>query len=184
MEKKIIKEYVKKGLNATLLYPGIVYGPGDFNIFGQMLFDIVRGKFLGCPGKGNAIACFTYVNDLVDIMAKIIDRDDLKGENFILGGENIEFGEYLNLIAEIAGVKKPSHFPMAAAKFYGWLCEVNASLTKKMPYITRPTISAIKCNREYSSKKAIEELGYKITPLRKGLTETIEWYKNFIEKEK
>ena len=182
--KNIIKEYIKKGLKATLLYPGIVYGPGDFNIFGEMLFDIVRGKFLGCPGKGDSIACFAYVYDLVDIMEKIGDRDDIIGESFILGGENIKFGEYLDLIAEIAGVKKPRHFPMSGAMFYGWLCEVKANLTKKMPYITRSTVAAIKYNRNYSSKKAVDKLGYKITPLREGLTKTIEWYKNFIEKEK
>ena len=40
----------------------------------------------------------------------------------------------------------------------------------------------IKVNK--ASKKAIDKLGYKITPLREGLTETIEWYKDYIEKEK
>ncbi len=180
--KKIVKEYVEKGLNATLLYPGIVFGPGDFNIFGEMLFDIVSGKFLGCPGKGDSIACFSYINDIVEVMTKIIDRDDLKGEDFILGGENVKFGEYLDLIAEIAEVKKPRHFPMSGAMLFGWSCEVKASMTKKMPYITRSTITSIKYNREYSSKKAIEKLGYTITPLREALTETIEWYKDFIEK--
>jgi dihydroflavonol-4-reductase len=179
--KKIVKDYIKKGLNATLFYPGIVFGPGDFNIFGQMLNDIVRGKFLGCPGKGNSIACFTYVNDLVDGLVKALDRNDLNGENFILGGENIEFGEYLNLIAEIAGVKKPRHFPMSGAMLYARLCELKAKMTSKMPYITRPTIESIKYNREYSSKKAIEKFGYKITPLNEALQETIVWYKNYIE---
>jgi nucleoside-diphosphate-sugar epimerase len=73
---------------------------------------------------------------------------------------------------------------MSGAMFYGWLCEVKANLTKKMPYITRSTVAAIKYNRNYSSKKAVDKIGYKITPLREGLTKTIEWYKNFIEKEK
>jgi hypothetical protein len=49
-----------------------------------------------------------------------------------------------------------------------------------MPYITRPTLESIKYNREYSSKKAIEKLGYNITPLREALQETIVWYKNYI----
>jgi len=37
--KKLIKEYIGKGLDVTMFYPGIVYGPGDFNIFGQ---DILK----------------------------------------------------------------------------------------------------------------------------------------------
>ena len=179
-----VKEYIGKGLNATIFYPGIVYGPGDFNIFGQMLLDITRGKFLGCPGKGDSIATFSYINNIVDGMVSVIGRDDISGEDFILGGENIAFGDYLNLIAEIAGTKKPRHFPMSGAMLYAWMCEIRAKISGKIPYITRPTVSAIKIHRSYSSKKAIEKIGYKITPLREGLTKTIEWYKDFIEKEK
>lgn len=184
LAKKKVKEYIEKGLNAKLFYPGIVYGPGDFNIFGQMLLDITRGKFLGCPGKGDSIACFSYIPDIIDGMVSVIGRDDVNGEDFILGGENISFGDYLNLIAEIAETKKPRHFPMSGAMLYAWMCEIKAKISGKVPYITRPTLSSIKFNRSYSSKKAIEKIGYKITPLREGLTETIEWYKDFIESEK
>ena len=179
-----VKEYIGKGLNATIFYPGIVYGPGDFNIFGQMLYDITRGKFLGCPGKGDSIATYSYINDVVDGMVSVIGRDNVSGEDFILGGENVLFGDYLNLIAEIAGTKKPRHFPMSGAMLYAWMCEMRAKITGKIPYITRPTVSAIKIHRSYSSEKAIEKIGYKITPLKEGLTKTIEWYKDFIEKEK
>ena len=182
--KKIVKEYIEKGLKATLLYPAIVYGPGDFNIFGRMLFDVMRGKIfpLGvCPGKGDSIACFTYVKDLTEIMAKIAERDDIYGEDFILGGENIIFREYLDLIAKISRDKKAIKLPFWVTVVYAWFLEVKAKFNKKVPYLTRPTLRAIKYNREYSSKKAIEKLGYKITPLREGLQETIKWYQDYLE---
>jgi farnesol dehydrogenase len=182
--RQIIKEYIEKGLNVTLFYPGIVYGPGDFNIFGQIIYDITRKKFLGCPGKGENVGNFVYVEDVVNGLASVIDRDDLKGEGFILGGENTKFVDWLNLIAEIAGNKKPRHFPMSMGLIYAKLCEVKTKLTKKMPYINCPTVKMIDCNWAYSSKKAIEQIGYHITPLREGLEQTIEWYKDYIEKEK
>ncbi|MCK4781066.1 MAG: NAD-dependent epimerase/dehydratase family protein, partial [Candidatus Lokiarchaeota archaeon] len=50
--KKLIKDFINKDLNATIFYPGITYGPGDFNVFGQIILDITARKFLGCPGKG------------------------------------------------------------------------------------------------------------------------------------
>jgi nucleoside-diphosphate-sugar epimerase len=182
--KKVVKEYINKGLKAVIFYPGIVYGPGDFNIFGEMLYDIVRGKFLGCPGDGESMACLSYIPDLVEGMVSAIDRSDIFGEDFILGGENIKFGDYLDLIAEIADQKKPRHFPMAGAKLYAALCELKAKITKKKPYITRPTLTALNYHRSYSSDKAIEKLNYKITPLRQGLEETIKWYQDYIEQEK
>lgn len=183
--KKLIKDFINKDLNVTIFYPGIVYGPGDFNIFGQIILDITARKFLGCPGKGDNIGNFVYVNDIVDGVVSVIDRNDLKGEDIILGGINIKFKDWLNLIAEIAGNKKnPRHFPMSFALLYASLCELKTKLTKKMPYTNRATVKMINHNWSYSSEKAIEKLGYKITPLREGLEETIEWYKEYIEKEK
>lgn len=183
--KKLIKEYINKGLKATVFYPGIVYGPGDFNVFGQTIFDITAKKFLGCPGKGENIGSFVYVNDVIDGFISVINRNDLIGEEFILGGENIKFKDWLNLIAEIAGNKKnPRHFPMSLAKIYASLCELKTKLIKKMPYINNATVKMINHNWAYSSNKAIEKLDYRITPLREGLEQTIKWYKDFIEKKK
>ncbi len=182
--KKLIKEYIGKGLNATIFYPGIVYGPGDFNIFGQIIHDIAAKKFLGVPGKADKMGSFVYVNDVVNSLASVIERDDISGDGFILGGENVKFDDWINLIAEILGVKKPRHFPMSMALIYAGMHEAKTKITKKMPYINRPTVKMMNYNWSYSSKKAIEKLGYKITPLREGLTKTIEWYKDYIEKEK
>ncbi|MFX1573495.1 MAG: NAD-dependent epimerase/dehydratase family protein [Promethearchaeota archaeon] len=185
--KRLVKELIPKGLKVTIFYPGIVYGPGDFNIFGRMLFDVMRGKILPlgvCPGKGESIACFSYVYDLIDILVSIINREDFFGDDFILGGENVKFREYLDLIAEIGRNKKAKKLPFWVTMVYAWLLEVKAFFNKKVPYLTRPTLRALKYHRAYSSKKAIEKLGYRITPLREGLKKTIDWYINFNEKEK
>jgi nucleoside-diphosphate-sugar epimerase len=182
--KKLVKEYIPKGLKVTIFYPGIVYGSGDFNIFGRMLYDIMRGKILPlglCPGKGESVACFSYLDDLVNCLVNLVDNEDLYGEDFILGGENVRFVDYLNLIAEIARNKKVKKIPMWTAKAYAFLLEIKAGITKKPPFLTRAAINAIKYHRSYSSEKAIDRLGYKITPLREGLEETIKWYKNYSE---
>ena len=183
--KKIIREYIKKGLDVTIFYPGIVYGSGDFNVFGQTILDITSQKFMGCPGKGDSIGNFVYINDVIDSLVGIIERDDLKGEEFILGGINVKFGDWIDLISEIAGnKKKPRHFPMSIAIFYGWLCEIKTKITKKMPYTNRSTVKMLIHNWSYTSDKAIKKLGYKITPLEDGLKETVAWYRDFNESQK
>ena len=185
--KRLIKELIPKGLKVAMFYPGIVYGPGDFNIFGRMLYDVMRGKILPlgvCPGKGESVACFSYVYDLTDILASLINKENVFGEDYILGGENIKFRKYLDLIAEIGRNKKAKKLPFWVTMVYAWLLEVKAFFNKKMPFLTRPTLRAIKCNRSYSSKKAIEKLGYKFTALREGLKYTIDWYKDYFEKTK
>ena len=180
--KKLVKEYISKGLKAIIFYPGIVYGPGDFNIFGRMLYDVMRGKLLPlgiCPGKGGSMTCLSYVDDLAGAFVSVIHREDLIGEEFIVGGENITFREYLDLIAEIGIDKKAKKVPFWVAMTYAWLLEAKTFFNKKVPYLNRPTLRAIKYHRSYSSEKAVEKFNYKITPLREGLTKTIEWYNDF-----
>ncbi|MFX0146364.1 MAG: NAD-dependent epimerase/dehydratase family protein [Candidatus Hodarchaeota archaeon] len=180
--KKLIKDFIPKGLKVIIFYPGIVYGPGDFNVFGRMLYDIMRGKILPlgvCPGEGASITCLSYVYDLINAFVSVINREDLFGEDFILGGENVKFREYLDLIAEIGRDKKAKKLPFWVTIVYAWLLELKAFFTKKIPYLTRPTLRAITYHRTYSSRKAIEKLGYKITPLKEGLKETIKWYKDY-----
>ncbi|MFX0060016.1 MAG: NAD-dependent epimerase/dehydratase family protein [Candidatus Hodarchaeota archaeon] len=180
--KKLVKGFIKKGLKAVLFYPGIVYGPGDFNIFGRMLYDVMRGKILPlgvCPGEGGSVTCLSYVNDLADIFVEVLDREDILGEDYIVGGDNITFREYLDLIAEISRGKKAKKLPFWITIAYAWLLEVKAKFNKKIPYLTRPTLRAITYHRSYSSQKAIKQIGYKITPIREGLEQTIKWYKDF-----
>ncbi|MFW9937279.1 MAG: NAD-dependent epimerase/dehydratase family protein [Candidatus Thorarchaeota archaeon] len=180
--KKLVKTLIPKGLRVVIFYPGIVYGPGDFNIFGRMLYDVMRGKILPlgvCPGEGGSVTCLSYVNDLADIFTKVIDREDISGEDYIVGGDNITFREYLDLIAEISRGKKAKKLPFWITLVYAWLLEIKAKFNKKIPYLTRPTLRAIKYHRAYSSQKAIEQIGYKITPIREGLEQTIKWYKDF-----
>jgi len=182
-----VKSYIPKGLKVMIFYPGIVYGPGDFNIFGKMLYDVMRGKLLplgACPGKGDSMTCLSYVYDTANALADVIDREDLFGEDFILGGENVRFKGYLDLIAKIARNKKAIKLPFTIAMVYAWLLETKARFSKKNPAVTRSTLRAIKYHRCYSSKKAIDKFGYKITPLREGLEETIKWYKEYSEEGK
>lgn len=179
--RKKIEEYIKKGLKCVLISPGFVYGPGDFNIYGQMLCDIVNESFLGLPGKGNALFCMAFVDDVIDALVNIKDRDDVLGENFILGGENIAVGDYCDLVAELAGVKKPRHMPMSLGYLYSKFCELKANIDKKCPEIVWPMLRGMRQNWCYSSKKAVERLGYRITPLHEALEETIKWYKEYLQ---
>lgn len=180
--KKLVKSLIPKGLKVIIFYPGIVFGPRDFNIFGKMFYDIVRGKILPlgmCPGKGDSIACLSYVYDLSEAMVNVLGREDLYGEDFILGGENVKFGDYLDLIADISRGKKAKKVPFWLANSYAWVLEMFGKISRKVPILTRSTLKAIKYHRSYSSEKAIKMFNYKITPLKEALEKTIDWYKKY-----
>lgn len=178
---KKIQEYKEKGLKSIIFYPGFVYGPGDLNFYGKVTIDIILEKLLGVPKTSDSEFSMAYVYDIVELMVKVIDRDDLIGEEFFLGGDTVSTKNYFNLIAEMADVKKPRQFPMWMAMFYGWLCEINAKITKKTPYMTRALMKMATYNWAYSSEKSIEMLGYNITPFKEGLQKTVAWYREYIK---
>ena len=183
--KKIVEDYIKKGLNVCMIYPTILYGPGDFNVFGQILHDVAAGSIMAIvPGKGDSVANFVYVEDVAAGILTVIEKDDLNNKHFILGGENVEFNDWLNLIAEIAGTRNPRHIPMSIGTFYGSMCSFGAKITGKMPKYTKGVIENIKYNREYSSDKAVKMINYKITPLREAMETTVEWYLDYINSKK
>lgn len=178
----IIQTYKDKGLKAIIFYPGFVYGPGDLNFYGKLTIDIIQGKLLGIPNTSVSKFSMAYLYDIIEPMVNVIGRDDLIGEEYFLGGENVSTLDYFNSIAEIAGVKKPRQFPLWVALIYGWLCEIRAKIAKnRIPYITRALMKMSTYDWAYSSQKTIDDLGYKITPLREGLEKTVEWYKDYIE---
>ena len=71
---------------------------------------------------------------------------------------------------------------MSAAILYANVLTAKANFRepKRVPYITKPMLVGMKANWAYSSQKAIDKLGYKITPLREGLETTVKWYQDFI----
>lgn len=174
-----VREYMNKGLKTIIFYPGFVFGPGDFNFYGQMLNDVISGDFMGCPGDGESLFCMAYIDDVVDGLVNTLEREDLIGEDFFLGGKNIKFIDYINKAAELADQKKPRKFPMWAGVLYSKLCLLKAKITGKDPYITPDMIVGMKYDWAFSSEKAKDNLGYDPTPFDEALEETVKWYENY-----
>jgi nucleoside-diphosphate-sugar epimerase len=181
LANKKIKEYKEKGLKVITFYPGFVYGPGDFNFYGKLTIDILTNNLLGIPKTSISQFSMTYVYDIAEVLPNVIDRNDLVGEEFFIGGESVSTMDYLNSIAKLAEVKKPRQFPMWIALLYGRTCELKSKITKKTPYMTCALIKMATMNWAYSSEKAIKELGYNITPFNKGLENTVKWYQNYLK---
>ena len=108
---------------------------------------------------------------------------EVSGEKFILGGDNISYYDFFNTIAAISG-KKQWLIPLPVvllmiASGYMWLM---AAIFKIKPLITPGWVRKYLHHWNLSSQKAMSMLDYQITPLKKGLSETIKWLRNENEK--
>jgi nucleoside-diphosphate-sugar epimerase len=172
------REAAAAGRDVVLLYPGVVYGPGDRtpgNLVVNLLADHLRGKFPGVIGPGDRLWSYSFVDDVAAGHVAALERGR-KGERYILGGENVSMNDFFRLVAEVAGVPPPRrHIPYAAAGTLGWLLYAWAELTGAPPLLTHEVVGVFREHWAYTSAKAEKELGYRITPLAEGLRRTVDW---------
>jgi len=171
----------KKGYKISAAYPGVIYGPGDLTegniVVRNFILPRVQKQFLGffLLGKGKGLWSYSYIDDVVDGHIKILEKGKI-GEGYILAGENADHRKLFALVEEFSGVKPPPlKMPFAMAKMKGYMDLALAMLFGKQPEVTPNAVRVFESDWAYDSSKAVEELGYKMTPLKKGIKRTMEW---------
>ena len=181
MSEEVVLEFVKKGLSCTILNVTRVYGPGlktYSNGVNTIISKIMNDRFLYVPSKLNIEANYVYIDDVVNAELLALEKG-VSGEKYIIGGENSDYDGLFNKIIDISNSKISIfriHYDLirsgiALISNVNWLFGINSSLTPKV-------LDSLFTNRSASSEKAISSMNYKITPLNKGLAQTIKYLSN------
>ncbi len=179
MAEQEVISFAKQGLDAVIVNPSRVYGPGKLsysNAVTRMLHDALSGKMVMLPnGRGN-LANYTFVHDVVEghILAMQHGRT---GERYILGGENLSYNELLALLLHKIGRVRILKMPRTLLKVLGGFEMLKSRITGKAPAFTPNMLDRYFVNMAFLSKKAEEELGYHITPASLGFDQTIDFIK-------
>lgn len=159
------------------LFPGVIYGPGprtEGNLVGGMIEQYLAGKFPGLLGSGEQRWSFAFNADVVAAHLAAIEKGK-PGEGYVLGGDNRSLNDFFRVLENLTGVHHPvRHLPFVAGKMVGALEVARAKLFGHQPQLTPGVVEVFKHDWVYSSAKAIDEFGYRVTPLEEGLRKTIE----------
>lgn len=171
---------------ATIIRPTGIYGPGNVDdVAYWFIMSQASGGLLSrfIVGHGDTQIQFTHVNDVVQGFIHALRKPEKsKGETFIIS-ENRAYSyiKVYEIISNLLGKTPPRfHLPAALAK----LCIAPVECFNR--FIDRDnfmwhtaTIDSVTSNRSYSIAKAQELLGYQPKyDLKKGLGETIKWYRD------
>ena len=174
----IVAKFSAKKLEIITVNPTRVYGPGLLNESNSVTKAIklfIKGELRYLPGNGKNTSNYVYVDDVVQGHLLAMEKGR-PGERYILGGENLSYRDFFDLVADLLG-KEGRMYPIpvpvinVAARFM----EIRANLTGKPPLLTPSWVKKYTQNWELSSEKARQELGYTITPVEKGLDKTVSW---------
>jgi len=168
-----VRRGIERGLDAVIVNPGAVFGPGDTRRYRGHLYG---GRvWLHYFYVGGGIATVD-VDDVVDGHIRAWKKGR-KGERYILASENLTFKEIS------AGINKKLSWPVPKIKIPTWLIYVMAycsifisNFTGRKPLATVPMAKFTKLNLFYSNKKARDELGVVFRSFDETNDRAIEWY--------
>lgn len=160
------------GMKVVILNPAMVVGPHDDSNWGRLFFALRDGNL---PGVTRGNMSVGHVREVAKTHLSAVENGR-SGERYLLGGENIEFAEFIKIMAEISGVSKtPRIIPEPILKMAAYLHLAKSFFTKKKPELTPETAHMLTRNVIFSSEKAKAELGYKIPPVRESLQDCYDW---------
>ena len=162
----------ESGLPHLIFNPSHVLGPGDRNNWARLIKMVHDGTLPGVPPGSGA---FADVREIAKAQVRAW-QSGIRGESFLLGGAHASFLQFAQLAAELSGRPAPTRaMPAALLWCVGHASEALSRVTGRMPQIT-PAAVALTCHHlRVDSGKAIRLLGYRETPLRALMADTMAW---------
>jgi len=169
--EQITLDAFRRGVQAVIVNPAEVYGPGDtaLGTAGNLIDFATSTPVLVCRGGTSVV----HVDDVAAGIIAALDRGKA-GERYILGGDNLTIRELAELVLELVGrramiVTVPNALARAAARAVVRLHIPVPFNAHVVPYATRYWF--------VDNAKARRELGVTFRSARETLASTLDWLK-------
>jgi len=176
MAEEVVHRLVREnGLPATIVNPSTPIGPRDIKPTptGRIIIEAAAGRMPAYVDTGLNIA---HVDDVAMGHWLALEKGEI-GERYILGGENLDFGAILAIVAKKTGRKAPTiKLPRGPLFPLAYMAEFVAHFTHKEPFMTVDGLKMSKKKMFFSSNKAINELGYAPRCAEKAIFDAIDWF--------
>jgi len=147
---------IAEGLNAVIVNPSIILGPGDWTTGSAKLFTTMYNglKFYSIGSNG-----FIDVNDAAKAMIRLMESS-ISGERFILSSENIFYKQLFEWMAIALKVPIPKHKAGKLLSEVGWrILWLRGLLSGKTSTITKETAETANQEYRYSNEKVKKAIG-------------------------
>ena len=116
---------------------------------------------------------------MADAHVRALDAGRI-GEEYPLGGENAPQMRVFEIVRELTGAPLPRRLPYALASIAARIEEARARLTGRPPLLTRGVVEILRHDWSMDSRRSIDELGYRMTPLESGVTAVVRSLSPFV----
>ncbi|WP_026914073.1 NAD-dependent epimerase/dehydratase family protein [Christiangramia portivictoriae] len=164
----------QEGVNAIIVNPGVIIGPGFWNSGSGKIFKKVDSGLSYYVPK---ITGFVGVQDVVKSMMLLMTSEKVN-EQYILVSENISFKTVFDWTAEAFKKPKPSRKLQKWMIALGWFFQKTGSLFGFERSLTYQSIKSLHEETFYDNSKITKEMNYKFEPMEKVVKRTAGYYRN------
>jgi nucleoside-diphosphate-sugar epimerase len=165
---------IEEGLNAVIVNPSVILGPGDWNNGSAKIFDTLKN---GTKFYTEGVNGFVDVRDVASVMYQLMESE-IVNERFIVSSENLSYRELFTLILNEYGIKPPTIKALGILLEAAWRFEkLRGGLLKTRPLITKETVNTAQNQYFYSTEKLQNAIDFKFTPVKEIIQLTAALYK-------
>lgn len=173
LSEEVVWESIRNGLNAVIVNPSVIFGPGDWDHGSSLYFSKIRK---GMPFYTNGVTGYVDVRDVVNTMI-ILMNSPVSGERFIISSGNLSFREIFFMIAKNLHAIRPFiYMPEPLSGFIVKIIKAISELRGKSPAITAENIRSAYLYQNYDNTRISEISGISFMPVSKSIEDTCRIY--------
>jgi dihydroflavonol-4-reductase len=177
LAEEVALDFARKGVPLVVVNPSTPVGPWDSRPTptGRMVIDYLQGRM---PAYLETGLNLVHVQDVARGHLLAAEKGRV-GEKYILGHENLSLSQIFQILAEISGIPAPTvKLAYGVVLPLAYLAEFWARhVSHREPRMTLTAVRMAKKYMYFDSSKAMQELGYAPTSVRRALEEAVEWFK-------
>ena len=182
--QKIVENNMKKrGLKASIVYSGMIYGPGDRNFVPTIIKNIKNEKIILISG-GERRAPLIFIDDLCDLFYKIsIDSSSVNHSYIGVKQNDAGIHDFLRLIARKTGAKEPvKKIPKALILIPAVIADEWHQLFRieNPPRLSKRIVDVLSISLKLSDKYFQNNIGWEAKiEMESGLEQYLTWLNDY-----
>jgi len=162
---------IEEGLNAVIINPSVIIGPGDWNESSLSIFRTLNKGLKFYTLGANA---FVDVRDVVFAMTRLKERPDLFKQRYLCTGTNITFKQLFDVIAKQMHKQSPPFVAKSFLSGLAWRISWVLSWFTGHQTVTKESASSAQAKVSYDSSKLKNALGFDFMRIEETVKHAIE----------
>ncbi|RZT92414.1 nucleoside-diphosphate-sugar epimerase [Ancylomarina subtilis] len=164
---------IEEGLDAVIVNPSIILGPGHWHKGSSLLFTSVAK---GMKYFTRGITGYVDVRDVSKAMIQLMDSD-IKNQRFLLNSDNCSYEFIFKTIAKALNLPEPNKYASPFLTGIAWrLAYLKKIFLFKEPSFTKATARSSHNCTYYSNQKIKETLDFKFIDIKKSIEDTVKYF--------